>query len=133
MAEYTSPFACEVEGCDEFVIHAHAKRCWDHEVPTITRADLEQAVVVANQVARNGRRYDLRDELESAAVEAIWRAAQSYDRRKGGWAAWRDVHARSAARNELQRRVGRGKPGGASWAIKNARSLDELRDRGHEC
>ncbi|MCB7135353.1 hypothetical protein [Cellulosimicrobium marinum] len=98
----------------------------------LSKEDLERAVVVADQVARNGRRYDLRDELESAAVEAIWRASQTFNPDKGAWNAWRDVHARSAARNELQRHVGRGKPGGTAWAIKNARSLDELREQGNE-
>ena len=99
----------------------------------LTRTDLEQAVTVANQVARKFNRRDLADELESAAVEAIWKASRTYNPEKGTWAAWRDVHARQAARDELRRNVGEGRPGGASWAIKNAKSLDELRERGYGC
>ena len=98
-------------------------------------SDLCRAREIAEQVARKAGRLDLRDDVESAATFQLVRCAENYNPDKagpGGWPAYRDTCVRQGARNEIQRLVGRAKPGSAAWAISHPVSLDVLLEAGYE-
>lgn len=98
-------------------------------------ADLCRAREIAEQVARKAGRLDLRDDVESAATFKLVLCADTFNpdlAGPGGWNAYRDVCVRQAARNEVQRIVGRAAVGSAAWAINNPLSLQVLLEAGYE-
>lgn len=84
----------------------------------IVTADLDRCRTIAAQVTR-GSRAHLRDEAESAATEGLVKAARSYDPTKGTWPAHRDTYLRQAARNAVQKEIGRATPGSVAWCLRH--------------